>query len=146
MFGLVQGQANVVAPGKRPLSSMSPTIVLKDGRPVLTLGASGGPRIITAVMQVMLNVVEFDLPLEEAMSAVRLHHQWQPDEVYFDRDPPQNLVAGAGAPPARPSAASEKALRFRLSSFSQTVKWSGQVIRARAAGRWGCRSRDLTPR
>ena len=93
MFGLVQGQANVVAPGKRPLSSMSPTIVLKDGRPVLTLGASGGPRIITAVMQVMLNVVEFDLPLEEAMSAVRLHHQWQPDEVYFDRDPPQNLVA-----------------------------------------------------
>ena len=92
MFGLVQGQANVVAPGKRPLSSMSPTIVLKDGRPVLTLGASGGPRIITAVMQVMLNVIEFDRPLEEAMSAVRLHHQWQPDEVYFDQDPPQQLV------------------------------------------------------
>jgi gamma-glutamyltranspeptidase/glutathione hydrolase len=93
LYGLIQGEANAVAPGKRPLSSMSPTIVFKAGRPVLTLGASGGPRIITSVLQVMLNVIEFDLPLDEAMSAVRVHHQWLPDEVYFDREPPATLVA-----------------------------------------------------
>lgn len=92
LYGLIQGEANAVAPGKRPLSSMSPTIVFKEGRPVLVLGASGGPRIITSVLQVMLNVVEFDMPLAEAMSAVRIHHQWLPDEVYFDREPPATLV------------------------------------------------------
>jgi gamma-glutamyltranspeptidase/glutathione hydrolase len=92
LYGLIQGEANAVAPGKKPLSSMTPTIVFKDGRPVLTLGASGGPRIITSVLQVMLNVIEFDMPLEEAMSAVRIHHQWLPDEVYFDREPPKALV------------------------------------------------------
>jgi gamma-glutamyltranspeptidase/glutathione hydrolase len=93
LFGLVQGDRNVVAPGKRPLSSMSPTIVLRDGRPVLTLGGSGGPRIITAVLQVLINVTEFGMPLDEAMAAVRLHHQWRPDEVYFDREPPAELTA-----------------------------------------------------
>jgi gamma-glutamyltranspeptidase/glutathione hydrolase len=91
LYGLIQGQANAVAPGKRPLSSMSPTIVLKEGRPVLTLGGSGGPRIITSVLQVMLNVIRFDMPLEEAIAAVRLHHQWLPDEVYFDREPPSEV-------------------------------------------------------
>lgn len=97
LYGLRQSRANLVGPGKRPLSSMSPTIVLKDGRPVLALGASGGPRIITAVLQVMLNVIKLDMPLDQAMSAVRIHHQWQPDEVYFDRDPPAALVASLKA-------------------------------------------------
>jgi gamma-glutamyltranspeptidase/glutathione hydrolase len=92
LYGLIQGEANAIAPGKRPLSSMAPTIVLKDGRPVLALGASGGPRIITSVLQVMLNVIEFDMPLDEALSAVRIHHQWLPDEVYFDREPPEALL------------------------------------------------------
>ncbi len=92
LYGLIQGAANAVAPGKRPLSSMSPTIVLKDGRPLLALGASGGPRIITSVTQVLLNVIEFDMPLDQAMSAVRIHHQWQPDEVYFDQAPPPELT------------------------------------------------------
>jgi len=92
-FGLLQGQPNVVAPGKRPLSSMTPTIAFRDGRPVLVLGASGGPRIISSVLQVMLNVIEFEMPLDEALSATRLHHQWQPSEVYFDRPPPDDLVA-----------------------------------------------------
>lgn len=92
LYGLIQGQANAIAPGKHPLSSMAPTIVLKAGRPVLVLGASGGPRIITSVLQVMLNVIEFDVPLEQAMTAVRLHHQWLPDEVAFDREPPAELA------------------------------------------------------
>lgn len=88
LYGLIQGQANAVAPGKRPLSSMSPTIVMKDGKPVLTLGASGGPRIITHVLQVLLSVVRDNQPLEQAIAAPRLHHQWMPDEVYFDAAPP----------------------------------------------------------
>jgi gamma-glutamyltranspeptidase/glutathione hydrolase len=92
LFGLIQGEANAVGPAKRPLSSMTPTIVLKDNRPALVLGASGGPRIITSVLQVLLNVIEFDMSMEEAMTAVRLHHQWKPDEVYFDREPPAELA------------------------------------------------------
>jgi gamma-glutamyltranspeptidase/glutathione hydrolase len=93
LFGLVQGEANAVGPAKRPLSSMTPTIVLCDGRPVLVLGGAGGPRIITSVLQVLLNVLDRGLSLEEALSAVRLHHQWKPDEVYFDREPPAVLTA-----------------------------------------------------
>jgi gamma-glutamyltranspeptidase/glutathione hydrolase len=93
LFGLQQGRPNLVGPGKRPLSSMTPTIVFQDGRPVLALGASGGPRIITATLQVLLNVMEFNQPLEQAVAATRLHHQWQPDEVYFDADPPADALA-----------------------------------------------------
>lgn len=92
LYGLVQGEANAIAPGKRPLSSMSPTIVFREGRPVLVLGGSGGPRIITSVLHVLLNVLERGMSLEQAISAVRTHHQWLPDEVYFDRDPPAELA------------------------------------------------------
>ncbi|GMV98666.1 MAG: gamma-glutamyltransferase [Phycisphaerae bacterium] len=94
-FGLRQSEANAVAPGKRPLSSMSPTIVLRDGRPVLALGAAGGPRIITGTLQVMLNVIEYGQPLERAIEQPRLHHQWMPDVVYrnqFAADAP--VIAG----------------------------------------------------
>ncbi len=87
LFGLQQSELNLIAPGKRPLSSMSPTIVTRDGRPVLMLGGSGGPRIITAVAQVLLNVLLRGQPLEGAVASVRVHHQWQPAEVYFDDAP-----------------------------------------------------------
>lgn len=80
-FNLAQSQANAVKPFKRPLSSMSPTIVLADDQPVLTVGASGGPRIITATLQTILNVIDYDMPLGEAVSGPRLHHQWSPNEV-----------------------------------------------------------------
>ncbi len=80
-FGLTQSPLNEVAPGKRPLSSMSPTIVLSEGRPILAVGAAGGPRIITATLQVVLGVVEYGLPIEEAIARPRLHHQWDPNEV-----------------------------------------------------------------
>ncbi|RMF22066.1 MAG: gamma-glutamyltransferase, partial [Bacteroidetes bacterium] len=85
-FGLVGAEANAIQPGKRMLSSMTPTIVEKDGRLFLVLGAPGGSTIITAVLQVFLNVVEFGLPLPEAVEAGRFHHQWLPDEIRVERD------------------------------------------------------------
>ncbi|MCF3650989.1 gamma-glutamyltransferase [Synoicihabitans lomoniglobus] len=81
MFGLLQSEANAIKPGKRPLSSMTPTIVLRDGRPFLVTGSPGGPSIITTVLQVMLNVIDHDMTLAEAVAAPRLHHQWQPDRI-----------------------------------------------------------------
>jgi gamma-glutamyltranspeptidase/glutathione hydrolase len=81
MFGLVQGKANAVAPGKRPLSSMTPTLVLKDGKPVLVVGTPGGSRIITTVLEVIVNVIDHGMTLQEAVDAPRIHHQWWPDTV-----------------------------------------------------------------
>jgi gamma-glutamyltranspeptidase/glutathione hydrolase len=81
MFGLVQGKANAVAPGKRPLSSMTPSLVLKDGKPVLVVGTPGGSRIITTVLEVIVNVIDHGMTLQEAVDAPRIHHQWWPDTV-----------------------------------------------------------------
>ena len=85
MFGLIQGESNAIAPGKRPLSSMTPTIVLKDGKLYLVVGAPGGSRIITAVMQVILNVIDFGMNVQDAVDAPRIHHQWMPDQLYFEK-------------------------------------------------------------
>ncbi len=79
IFGLVQGAANAIAPGKRPLSSMSPTIMLKDGKPVLVLGTPGGSRIITAVVHTILDLVDYGMGLQEAVDATRFHQQWLPE-------------------------------------------------------------------
>lgn len=84
-FGLVGGDANAPGPGKRPLSSMSPTIVLKDGKVFLVTGSPGGSRIITTVLQVILNVIDHGMNIAEAVAAPRLHHQWVPDEVFAER-------------------------------------------------------------
>ncbi len=81
LFGLVQGKTNVIAPGKRPLSSMSPTIVTKDGKTFMVLGSPGGSRIITIVLETLMNVVDYGMNMQEAVDAPRLHHQWLPDEV-----------------------------------------------------------------
>jgi gamma-glutamyltranspeptidase/glutathione hydrolase len=83
-FGLIGGAANVPGPGKRPLSSMTPTIVLKDGRPFLVLGSPGGSRIITAVLQVIVNVMDAGMSLADAITAPRIHHQWLPDEIFVE--------------------------------------------------------------
>ena len=80
-FGLIGAQANAIAPRKRPLSSMSPTIVLDGDRPILTLGAAGGPKIITAVVQTIVNHLDLDMPLARAVAAPRIHHQWMPEEL-----------------------------------------------------------------
>src|SRR6185295_15346144 len=79
LYGLVQGEANAIAPGKRPLSSMSPTIVLKDGKVVLVLGTPGGSRIITTVVHTILNLVDYGMNLQEAVDAPRFHQQWLPE-------------------------------------------------------------------
>ncbi len=83
-FGLVGGEANAVAPGKRPLSSMSPTILLKENEPLLSLGAAGGPTIISQTLLAILNTVDFDLDLERAIAAPRFHHQWKPNELKIE--------------------------------------------------------------
>jgi gamma-glutamyltranspeptidase/glutathione hydrolase len=83
-YGLIGYNANLPAPGKRPLSSMTPTIVFKDSKPFLITGSPGASRIISAVLQVIVNVVDFRMPLDKAVTAPRLHHQWQPDEVYVE--------------------------------------------------------------
>ncbi|MDP6542252.1 MAG: gamma-glutamyltransferase, partial [Phycisphaerales bacterium] len=84
VYGLQQSVKNLPQAGKRPLSSMSPTIVLNNGNPTLVVGASGGPRIISGVVQVILNCVWFgDEPIE-GISRARLHHQWMPDKIYFE--------------------------------------------------------------
>jgi gamma-glutamyltranspeptidase/glutathione hydrolase len=84
-FGLVGADANAVAPGKRPLSSMSPTIVLKDGKPILSVGAAGGPTIISQTLLAILYTIDFGMPLDEALAQPRFHHQWQPDELRIER-------------------------------------------------------------
>jgi gamma-glutamyltranspeptidase / glutathione hydrolase len=85
LYGLVQGEANAIAPSKRPLSSMTPTIVTKDGRTVLVLGTPGGSRIITTVLQTILNVIDYDMTIQEAVDAPRLHQQWQPASTAVER-------------------------------------------------------------
>jgi gamma-glutamyltranspeptidase / glutathione hydrolase len=84
-FGLVGGEANAIAPGKRPLSSMAPTIVLKDGKPILSVGAAGGPTIISAAVNIVVNVVDLGMDAQRAIDQPRFHHQWKPDELEVER-------------------------------------------------------------
>jgi gamma-glutamyltranspeptidase/glutathione hydrolase len=96
-FGLVGFEANLPGPGKRPLSSMSPTIVLKDGKPVLVTGSPGGSRIISTVLQVIVNVIDYRMDVAAAVAAPRLHHQWLPDEVRIERGFSEEALAGLRA-------------------------------------------------
>ena len=91
IYGLVGGDANAIAPGKRMLSSMTPTIVLKDGGPSMVLGARGGGRITTTVAQIIVNVIDFGMNIQQAVDAPRIHHQWLPDTLFVEAD---------GVPPA----------------------------------------------
>jgi gamma-glutamyltranspeptidase/glutathione hydrolase len=86
LFGLIQGEANAIAPHKRPLSAMTPTIATRNGKPFLVLGAPGGPRIITAVLETFLNVVDFGMNIQDAVNAPRFHHQWMPDTLYLEKE------------------------------------------------------------
>jgi gamma-glutamyltranspeptidase / glutathione hydrolase len=91
-YGLVGGDANAPGPRKRPLSSMTPTIVLKDGKPFLVTGSPGGSRIITTVLQVIVNVIDRKLPVAEAIAEPRMHHQWWPDEVAVEHGFSPDLI------------------------------------------------------
>jgi gamma-glutamyltranspeptidase / glutathione hydrolase len=97
VYGLVGFEANLPGPGKRPLSSMSPTIVLKDDKPVLVTGSPGGSRIISTVLQVIVNVLDYRMDVAAAVDAPRLHHQWLPDEVRVERGFAENTLAALRA-------------------------------------------------
>ncbi len=84
-FGLMGTEGNSIQPGKRPLSSMTPTIVLTDNKPFIIIGSPGGSRIITTVLQVIMNCIDFDMNIAEAISAPRIHHQWMPDEIFYEK-------------------------------------------------------------
>ncbi len=92
-YGLTGGEKNSIAPGKRMLSSMTPTIVLKDEELFLATGSPGGSRIITSVLQVILNMIDHKMTLQEATSAPRIHHQWLPDTLYVENEAGENLAA-----------------------------------------------------
>ncbi len=81
MYGLIQGEANAIAPGKTPLSAMTPTLVLKDGKPLLAVGSPGGPTIINTVLEVVVNVLDFGMNVQDAVNWPRFHHQWMPDAL-----------------------------------------------------------------
>jgi gamma-glutamyltranspeptidase/glutathione hydrolase len=85
-YGLIQGEANAIEPGKRPLSAMAPTIVVKDGKLFLVLGSPGGPRIISTVANILMGVVDYGLDIQQAVNAPRFHHQWQPDVIDLERN------------------------------------------------------------
>ncbi|MCH8274864.1 MAG: gamma-glutamyltransferase [Armatimonadetes bacterium] len=86
IYGLVQSEVNLPEPGKRPLSSMTPTIVVKDGKPLLVTGSPGGPRIISAVLQCILNILDFGFDPQTAVDLPRIHHQWLPDQILFEHE------------------------------------------------------------
>jgi gamma-glutamyltranspeptidase/glutathione hydrolase len=89
-FGLVGAEANAVAPGKRPLSSMSPTIVLRNGKPILSVGAAGGPTIITQTLLAIIHTVDFGCDPAYALAQPRFHQQWSPDELRIEKKfPPE---------------------------------------------------------
>jgi gamma-glutamyltranspeptidase/glutathione hydrolase len=92
-FGLIQGELNAIQPGKRPLSSMTPTILTRDGKFFMAVGAPGGARIISAVLQTILNVVDFGMNAQDAVDAPRIHHQWQPDKLYLESGISPDTVA-----------------------------------------------------
>lgn len=92
MYGLVGGEANAIAPNKRMLSSMTPSIVEKDGKLFMVVGTPGGSTIITSVFQTIINVIDFDMTMQQAVAAKKFHHQWLPDEVYVEKDAVDSLT------------------------------------------------------
>ena len=96
-YGLIGFEANEPGPGKRPVSSMTPTIILKDGRPFLVTGSPGGSRIITAVLQVIVNVIDRGMAIADAVAAPRVHNQWMPDQVFAEPAVPPDIVAALQA-------------------------------------------------
>jgi gamma-glutamyltranspeptidase/glutathione hydrolase len=91
-FGLIGAEANAIAPGKRPLSSMSPTIVLKDGKPILAVGAAGGPTIISQTVLAIINTIDFHMDPATALAQPRFHHQWKPDELIVEKGIGENTL------------------------------------------------------
>ncbi len=93
-FKLIGGEANAIAPGKRPLSSMSPTIVEKNGQVVMAVGAAGGPTIITQTLLALLYTLDYDMTPADALALPRFHHQWSPDQLRLEKSTPPALIEG----------------------------------------------------
>ena len=89
MYGAVGGEANAIMPGKRMLSSMTPTIVLKDGKPFIVAGTPGGTTIPTSVFQTLINIIDFNMSTEDAVNKPKFHHQWLPDDVSIEKGFPE---------------------------------------------------------
>ena len=119
-YGLVGSEANSVQPGKRPLSSMSPTLVLKDGKPLISVGAAGGPTIITQVVQALVNVIDLGMSVQEALAAPRVHNQWKPEATFTE----------STLPAAVKSSLEARGHRVYVRSYSGT----SQMIEAHGAG------------
>ena len=115
-FGLLGAENNSVQPGKRPLSSMSPTIVLRDGEPIMTVGAAGGPKIISQALLAIIRHLDYDMPLDQALQQPRFHHQWRPDQVYCESDFPEPICN-------------------RLRAMGHRLKMGGSGGRSQAIGR-----------
>ncbi|PCJ33963.1 MAG: gamma-glutamyltransferase [Cellvibrionales bacterium] len=129
-YGLVGGEANAIEPRKRPLSSMTPVIIFKDGKPVLTTGSPGGSTIINTVLQTVLNVVDFDMNIAEAAAQARIHHQWLPDKVFYEadinRDTRKRLESMGHTLQASP----------RVIGRTQTISSDGNIIYGANDTRW----------
>ena len=112
-FGLVLGQANLIAPGKRPLSSMSPTIVTKNGHTVMVLGTPGGSRLVTAVLHTIVNVIDYGMNVQEAVDAPKFHQQWLPDvtnvEAFAISPDTRKILEGMGQKLGNPQSANHLA-------------------------------------
>ncbi len=92
MYGAVGGEANAIEPGKRMLSSMTPAIVLQNGKPIIVVGTPGGTTITTSVFQTLINLLDFGLSTDDAVNKPKFHHQWLPDELYIEKDFPESVV------------------------------------------------------
>ncbi|MGC3959543.1 MAG: gamma-glutamyltransferase [Verrucomicrobiota bacterium] len=95
-FGLIGAEANAVAPGKRPLSSMSPTLVLQNGKPIIAIGAAGGPKIISAVLVQLVAMLDLGMTPQEVIALPRIHQQWSPDELMVEKTLPANAKTALG--------------------------------------------------
>ncbi len=134
-FGLVGRDKNAIAPGKRPLSSMTPTIVVRDGRAWMVTGSPGGPRIITTTLLTILNAVDFGMDVQQAVSAPRFHHQWLPDKLELEPDVPRD-VRDALARRGHPAVYAERAWSSAQAIVADPEKgviWGGTDPRADGA-------------
>jgi gamma-glutamyltranspeptidase / glutathione hydrolase len=128
VYGLIGNEANSVQPRKRPLSSLAPTIILRDGRPELVVGASGGPRIISATLQTILNVLDFHMPVRAAVEAPRIHHQWLPERL--------NVEAKIGEEARKGLAQRGHTLRQQTElGVVQAITWQGSTLSGAADSR-----------
>ena len=148
-FGLVGAEANAVAPGKRPLSSMSPTIVLKDGKPIIAIGAAGGPRIISAVTLGLIRMLDLQRTPAEALAGPRIHQQWSPDELMVEATMPAEMkqeLASRGHKVTEPGSMGVSQIVARTRRWERVYGGGGSARRGKRCKvfekRWICAGRN----